>query len=145
MQPIKDVVYKYSAGGVVIKEGKVLVISSKLRNSIGLPKGQIDQGESVEQAAVREVKEETGYDVTIIEKLNDYTFEFDWTDGSHRVKTVTFFLMELANDLPPVPDLQPGEDFEVQWLKIDEALAVFTYQETSEALRLAVHKLAEQS
>lgn len=133
-----DAAHKYSAGGVVLHNGKVLVIGSAIRNSVGLPKGHIDEGESLEQTAAREVKEETGYDVEVVGKLAEYTYEFDWTDGKHYIKTVTYFSMKLANDLPPVQNLQPGEDFEVRWLDTEEALQAFTYNEAKDALRLAL-------
>lgn len=126
----------------MLNKGKVLTISSVSRNSIGLPKGTIDEGEAPEATAVREVKEETGYDVEIIEKIGDYTFEFDWTDGSHRIKTVTYYLMRLANDLAPQQNLQPGEDFEVQWMNFDEADTLFTYDEARDALKIALGTLS---
>lgn len=137
---MSEIVHKYSAGGVIINGGKILVISSALRNSVGLPKGKLDEGESPELAAIREVKEETGYDVEIIEKLDDYTFEHDWTDGKPRVKTVTYYLMRLLNDLPPQPNLQEGEDFEVKWVSADEALELLTYDDSKDAVRLAVKR-----
>lgn len=135
---MRDIVYQYSSGGVILREGKVLTIYSPSRNSIGLPKGTIDEGESPEQAAVREVKEETGYDTKILKKLSDFTYEFDWTDGKHHIKTVTYYLMQLVNDLPPIPNLQPGEDFEIKWLDVAEALELFTFSEPRDALRLAL-------
>ena len=133
-----DVIYKYSAGGVVLDGNKVLVISSELRNSVGLPKGKIDKGETPEATAVREVKEETGYDVEIVDTIGDYTFEFDWTDGKHHIKTVKYYVMKLANNHAPEPNLQPGEDFEVKWLESEEALEQFTYDEAKDALRVAL-------
>lgn len=136
---MNNIVYKHSSGGVVINKGKVLVISSASRNSIGLPKGTIDDGETPEQAAVREVKEETGYDVEIIQKLNDYTYEFDWEDGTHCVKTVTYYFMKLSNNLEPMPNLQPGEDFESKWVMPSDAFGMFTFSEAKDALKLALN------
>lgn len=129
---------KHSAGGVVIRDNKVLTIFSASRNSLSLPKGGIDENESLEQAACREVKEETGYDVTITRKLANYTYEYDWTDGTRHRKTVTYYFMELSNDSLPVPSLQDGEDFEVRWLPIDDAIEEFTYDEAKDAVRRAV-------
>jgi len=138
---MKEIVHKFSAGGVVVRNGKVLVITSVSRNSVGFPKGGIDKGEAPERAAVREVKEETGYDVKIIKKLSDYTYEFDWTDGNRHLKTVRYYLMELTNDNPPQPNLQPGEDFETKWITPSEALALLTYDESKDALRLALESM----
>lgn len=140
---MQEVEYNYSAGGFVIEDGKVLVITSPSTGDITPPKGTIDPGETIEETAVRELKEETGYDVEIIEQLGEYSYEFDWKDGKHHVKTVTFFLMKRANELPPKPSLQPGEDFIVKWLPIDEARQRFTYDEAREALEIALTRLNE--
>ena len=130
--------HRFSAGGVIIHEGKVLLIKSPIRDAISFPKGTIDEGESIEQTAVREVKEETGYDTIILDNLGDTTFEFDWTDGKHYIKTVTFFLMKLANDNKPKPDLQHGEDFENYWVDIDRAFNELTYDDAKDMLKRAV-------
>lgn len=128
-----------SAGGVVVDNGKVLTIKWLSRDSIEFPKGTINEGESAEDAARREVKEETGYDVKIIDELGDATFEFDWNDGNHYVKTVTFYLMALLNVNEPKPDLQQGEDFENNWLSIEEAFKQLTHNDSREILERAVN------
>lgn len=130
--------HKRSAGGIVVNEGKILTIKWLSKDSIEFPKGTIDEGESISETALREVKEETGYDVKIIDELGDITFEFDWTDGYHYVKTVTFYLMALLNDNAPKPDLQPGEDFENKWLSVDEAFKQLTHEDSREILERAV-------
>lgn len=135
---MNEIVHNYSAGGVVINDDKVLLISSALRDMTGLPKGAIDEGESPELTAIREVKEETGYDAEIVRKLDEYTYEFDWTDGKHHIKTVTYYLMRLSNDLPPKANLQAGEDFTVQWVSFDEAERMLTFDEARSALKLAL-------
>jgi len=130
--------HRSSAGGIIIHEGKVLLIKSPLRGAVSFPKGTIDEGETVEQTAVREVKEETGYDTIILDTIGDITFEFDWTDGEHYIKTVTFYLMKLANDNAPEPNLQHGEDFENYWVDIDQALNELTYDDTKDILKKAL-------
>ncbi len=134
---MNETVYKHSAGGVVLNDGKVLVISSEIRGSTSLPKGKLDEGESPESAAIREVKEETGYDVEIVKKLGDQTYEFDKND-THIVKTVTYYSMCLANDLPPQQNLQDGEDFEVKWVDVAEAPQLFSFDDARDALAIAL-------
>ena len=137
------IVYKHSAGGVVIHNGKIVTIHSDIRGSVSLPKGTIDPGESPETAAVREVKEETGYDVEIMEKIGDYTFEFDWKDGARHIKTVSYYLMKRANDEPPQQSLQEGEDFVVNWLDEAAALRSLTFDEARDAVTRGLDMLAK--
>ena len=129
---------RYSAGGVVIHNGKVLTIYSPIRGTLGLPKGTIDDGESQEETAVRETLEETGYRAKIIEKLHDYTYEFTSFDGQRILKTVSYFLMRLTHEEPLQANLQPGEDFEVRWLTAEEALDSLSYADSKDAVALAL-------
>jgi len=127
-----------SAGGVIIKDGNVLLIYSASRNSYAFPKGTIDDGETKEFTAIREVKEETGYSVEIVHFIGDYTFEFEAQDGTRFRKTVTYYLMNLINDEEPVPNLQEGEDFVNIWAPIDNASELLTFDDSKEVLELAI-------
>lgn len=129
-----------SAGGVVIHDNNVLVITSSLRGSTDLPKGTIEQGESIEHAAVREVEEETGYRTRIIAPVDNVTYEFN-IQGSRYQKTVTYFLMELADSGKPIKNLQPGEDFQNEWLSFDEALSQLTFENIKLILKKAIELL----
>lgn len=128
-----------SAGGVVIHDGKVLVIHSPSRKSFNLPKGTIEANESIEQTALREVQEETGYRVRIVKDIGSLTYDFDSHDGKRYRKTVSYFLMELADLDEPIKNLQEGEDFENEWLAPSEAMRRLTYDDT----RAIVAKVAE--
>ena len=127
-----------SAGGVVIRNNEVLLIYSALRNSYAFPKGTIDEGESKEAAAIREVKEETGYDVKILDFLGDYTFDFNRRDGDRSRKTVSYYLMDILNNKEPQTDLQEGEDFVNVWTSIDKTYEVLTYDDAKQILNLAL-------
>ena len=127
-------VHTPSAGGIVLHEGKVLIITSALRGSVDLPKGTIEPGESIEQTAIREIQEETGYRVRIVEDIGSLTY--DYTDSHEKKwrKTVSYFLMELADNDAPVKNLQEGEDFENEWVTPEEAISRLTYDDTREML-----------
>ena len=127
-----------SAGGVIIKNNEVLLIFSANRNTYEFPKGTIENGELSEVAAVREVKEETGYDAVIVSFLNESTFEFDAKDGTRFSKTVTYYLMSLLNKDEPVPNLQAGEDFINVWTPVEEALELLSYDNLKDILLQAV-------
>lgn len=83
------------AGGVVIKDGKIVAI--KRKNGVWLmPKGHVDPGESLEEAAVREVKEETGLTAKIGVKLGETEYSHQ-DDGRLHHKRVHWFYMEACS------------------------------------------------
>lgn len=119
-----------SAGGIVVRSeaGRPqLVIGSRRRERDGrtwtLPKGTPDRGETIEQTAVREVREETGLEVRITGPLDsiEYTFVLS---GTRIHKTVHYFLMEpIGGDLAR----HDHEFDQVRWIPFDEAAAVLTF------------------
>jgi 8-oxo-dGTP pyrophosphatase MutT (NUDIX family) len=127
-----------SAGGVIIRNNEVLLIFSASKNSYAFPKGTIDDGETKDITAVREVKEETGYNVEILDFLGDYTFDFDWKDGNRYRKTVSYYLMQLTNNEEPQTDLQEGEDFVNIWTPIEKAHDILTFDDSKEILSRAL-------
>jgi 8-oxo-dGTP pyrophosphatase MutT (NUDIX family) len=109
-----------------------------------LPKGQIDEGESAEAAAVREVGEETGVNVHPIVKLGDSRYWFNW-EGERIFKVVSFFLVryesgrlgELAKEFRHEVDA-------VRWLRLADAPALMAYAGEREMVERAAVALAEQ-
>jgi 8-oxo-dGTP diphosphatase len=128
---------RHSAGGLIIHKGKVLTISWTTHEYICFPKGGINKGERSEQAAVREVFEETGYNARVIAPIQSWTHEFD-KNGEHHSSKVDYYLMDLADDNLPIPHREPGEDFENLWLGIDEAYTKLTFDDAREALEIAI-------
>jgi 8-oxo-dGTP pyrophosphatase MutT (NUDIX family) len=98
---------------------------------VRLPKGHVEAGESCEQTAIREVREEAGLKgVQILADLGQLTVEFDW-NGRHTRRSECYFLMASSQAVLPEP---PEPQFEVEWLPWDEALARLTYEAEKEWL-----------
>ena len=109
-----------------------------------LPKGQLDEGESSEAAALREVAEETGARGRSIGKLGDTRYWFSW-EGERVFKVVSFFLVRYEGGrLGDVPDAFRHEVAEVRWLPLDEAPALLAYTGERDMARKAAARLAEQ-
>jgi 8-oxo-dGTP pyrophosphatase MutT (NUDIX family) len=116
-----------SAGGVVYREidGRIQVALAHRRSPPlwALPKGTPDAGETIEETAARETREETGLEVEIERPLRSIRYFF--VRGSTRFnKTVHFFLMRAVGGSPEDHD---AEFDEVRWVDIGEALALLTH------------------
>jgi 8-oxo-dGTP pyrophosphatase MutT (NUDIX family) len=129
-----------SAGGVVVRQGhsgpEVLLASRRTRRGElvwGLPKGLVESGESAEDTAVREVREETGYRARVRENLGDVSYWFVW-EGTRIRKTVHFFLME---DLGETPGQRDAEMEEVEWFPIEEAVRTAGFDSEKDMIRRA--------
>jgi 8-oxo-dGTP pyrophosphatase MutT (NUDIX family) len=136
-----------SCGGVLVRRGPgglELVLGCRRRDdrsvTWSLPKGTPAADESVEQTALREVAEETGLDVRIIEPVGPIEYFFVQR-GTRVHKTVHYFLMEATGG-----DLA-GHDHEfdeVRWVPIEEARTLMSYPTERELLEQAL-PLAEQA
>lgn len=81
-----------AGGGFVVNtKGKVLFI--KRNGKWDLPKGKVDKGESIENAALREVMEETGVQDLVVEKFLRTTYHVFRRNGEYRLKQTHWFLM----------------------------------------------------
>ncbi len=83
---------EFSAGGVVVRGHEVVVVSPR-RGVFALPKGHPDGDETLEQAATREVREETGLVAEPRGKLGEVRYWYT-LHGERVLKSVTFFLFE---------------------------------------------------
>ena len=132
------IIKKISAGGVLYDNGKYLTIKWISEGTVELPKGTIESGENPEQTCIRELKEETGYNVKVIAPLTVSNFTFDWHDGRTIEKTVHYFLLERIDELEPVTNREDNEDFENIWLNAKEAYAALSFDDMKAALKKAI-------
>ncbi|MCX7682958.1 MAG: HAD-IA family hydrolase [Anaerolineae bacterium] len=131
-----------AAGGIVTRDGYVLVLRRPKRGEIRLPKGHVERGETAVETALRETQEESGYgNLTVRDDLGTRTVEFTHPDGRHIIRTERYFLLTLtdqADERTPQPAKGAHEDqFEPLWLPWDEALEALTFEAEQEWVRLA--------
>ena len=112
-----------SAGGVVVKDGDVLVVVPTRRAADGskvlaLPKGHLDGNETDEQAATREVREEGGVEVDLVESLGDVSYHYR-REGRLISKRVRFFLFRFRSGSPADHD---HEIEDARWLPMEQAI-----------------------
>ncbi len=116
-----------SAGGVVVDGGKVLVIRHA-RGEWIMPKGHLEPGEEPEQAALREVREETGLEVRVVAPLGETSYAYRRKgEQALRPKRVIWYLMRPLTPrdrlrLAPEEGLQ-----EAEWLGWEEARERLTW------------------
>jgi 8-oxo-dGTP diphosphatase len=121
-----------AAGGVVLRprEGggvEALVVHRPRYDDWSLPKGKLDKGESFEQAALREVLEETGLRCRLGAELDPVTY----TDGKGRPKIVRYWRMEAVEDTGFAPN---DEVDELAWLELHAAAQRVTYEHDRELI-----------
>jgi 8-oxo-dGTP pyrophosphatase MutT (NUDIX family) len=115
-----------AAGGVVRRGDDVLLVHRPKYDDWTLPKGKLDPGETDEQAALREVEEETGLRCRLGRELP--TIRYD--DRHGRAKQVRYWEME-----PESGEFVPNAEVdEVRWLPPAEALALMTYDRDRDVL-----------
>ena len=117
-----------AAGGVVLDpEGRVVLVHRPRYDDWTLPKGKLDRGESFEDAALREVEEETGLRCRLVRELPSS----EYLDPKGRSKLVRYWLMEVEHD----PGFVPNDEVdELRWVPLEEAPALLTYPRDAEIL-----------
>jgi len=142
--PIQRTARATSAGGVVYRDldGRTQIAVAHRRAPLlwALPKGTPDAGETMEETALRETREETGLEVEIERPLASIRYFF--VRGTTRFnKTVHFYLMRSTGGSP---DDHDHEFDEVRWLDVPEALALMTHATERTVVEEAATLLSER-
>ncbi len=122
-----------AAGGVLFRSSrrgrdKVAVVYREARGDWTFPKGKLDEGESFEEAALREVVEETG----ITAKIRRFIGSTNYTHRKGRPKIVAYYLMESISG-----EFTPNEEVdELRWVTLDEAFELLTWDRDQELIDL---------
>ncbi len=119
---------EFSAGGLVVRRFRgrpfLAVVKVKGGTVMALPKGHPDEGESVKEAAVREVREETGLETEALDKVGDVRYWYT-LHGERVLKVVSFYLCRYLSGRIQDHDREVDG---VEWVPLDEAPARLTYR-----------------
>jgi len=120
-----------AAGGVVLRSGKVCIIHRPDYEDWSLPKGKLDGGETHEQAALREVHEETGLRCVLGAQLSSQ----EYIDRQGRPKTVRWWAMTVISDEGLTPSHEVDER---RWVTPEQAKRILVYEHDRELVREAL-------
>lgn len=130
---------EYSAGGIVLNNGQVLLIKNAAMRDPnkaywGFPKGHINEGEKSNEAALREITEETGIMAEVVKKLGDSQYVFT-RSGEKVFKQVVYYLLKyISGEIRP----QESEVLEVRWFDPEEAMELLSFKKDKEFLQKAL-------
>jgi 8-oxo-dGTP pyrophosphatase MutT (NUDIX family) len=127
------------AGGIVFRydepEARFLLVKAKKDPDQWIfPKGHIESGESAEEAAVREVREEAGIETTMVVSVG--VLDFDYSGETIEVE---YFLLKFARTVGG------GEQRESRWCTYDDAAALLTFADAKNLLRSSLKILEQHS
>jgi DNA polymerase len=134
-------VYVDTAGGVILSRDKVLLIRKRSERLWCLPKGHVEEGESLEHAALREMEEETGLRAISVEKeLCDVEYSYYWPrDDVNYRKRVKYFL---AHAPKGKPELEFRFD-KFKWCTESEAVGLLFHENDIVVVREAFKTLVK--
>lgn len=130
---------EFSAGGVLLNTNNELYLIKNKDGEYILPKGKLNANESAKDAAVREIKEETGY--TEFKFFFEYPFymsHYKYKNTHNNIeydKYVTFYIFKLTSDLSKKTQEMEDEKLTGEWVSIDKALSLATHEDTKVILK----------
>lgn len=132
-----------SAGGVVLF-GNAILLLRKFNGDWVLPKGKVEEGENNEEAALREVAEETGVKAEILKYLGEihYTFKENWDENKAVHKTVFWYLMQ-AKNMDTTPQKEEGF-VDAKFIHIDRVVDLARYDDEKEIIKVALKEVKKR-
>jgi len=132
-----------SAGGVIFKKNdnsfQIILISVRNGQAWCLPKGIVDKGETTEEAALREVSEETGLTGRIIDKLGEINYWYYIKEENIKCrKKVYFYLMDYISGDTADHDIEVDE---AEWFSLETALKKVSFKGDRTIIEKAIEKL----
>src|SRR5580658_271388 len=122
-------------------------VKPKTKTVLCLPKGLVDPGEKALEAALREVREETGITASLVTKLADikYVYVRSWGDGERVFKIVTFYLLKYESGrIDDVSEEMRIEVARAKWVRLEDAAKLLAYRGEKQMARKALEYLATQ-
>ena len=139
-----------SAGGFVISKSDPTLVALMARFNRGgklewcIPKGHLEQDETSEQAAIREVFEETGLEAEILQHLGEVNYQFI-QDGAKISKTVHVYLMQQTGGKLSFDKDPHKEASELEWVQVSELLARLSHGNEKRIAKVAIELIEARS
>jgi 8-oxo-dGTP pyrophosphatase MutT (NUDIX family) len=139
-----------SAGGFVISKSDPNLVALMARFNRGgklewcIPKGHLEENESSEQAALREVFEETGLEAQIIESLGEVNYQFI-QDGAKISKMVHVYLMQQTGGELSFDNDPHKEASELEWVQVSELLDRLSHGNEKRIAKMAIELIEARS
>lgn len=144
---IQEIVREPTAGGIIFrrdKNGEVeILLAEDARNRWTIPKGHIEEGETAEQAAKREIGEEVGlHDIEMVSWLGKIHFRYRRQDKLV-LMTTQIYLVKAHGDTDATEKDHWMSD--LRWFKFNEALDLIEYEDIGKLMLLAMKKIRQEN